>query len=112
VQGRGDAADGLIADALALQEAGAFAVVLEAVPADLAERVTKELTIPTVGIGAGVGCDAQVLVWTDMAGLTPGAPLTFVKRYADLRGTLLAATREYADDVREGRFPDADHSFS
>ncbi len=112
VQGRGEAADGLVEDALALQDAGAFAVVLEAVPATLAERVTKELTIPTVGIGAGAGCDAQVLVWTDMAGLTPGAPLTFVKRYADLRGTLLAATREYADDVREGRFPDADHSFS
>ena len=112
VQGRGEAADGLVEDALALQDAGAFAVVLEAVPAALAERVTKELTVPTVGIGAGAGCDAQVLVWTDMAGLTPGAPLTFVKRYADLRGTLLAATREYADDVREGRFPDADHSFS
>jgi 3-methyl-2-oxobutanoate hydroxymethyltransferase len=111
VQGRGEAADGLLADALALQDAGAFAVVLEAVPADLAERVSKELVIPTVGIGAGAGCDAQVLVWTDMAGLTPGAPLTFVKRYADLRGTLLAATREYADDVREGRFPDAEHSF-
>jgi 3-methyl-2-oxobutanoate hydroxymethyltransferase len=112
VQGRGEAADGLIADALALQAAGAFAVVLEAVPADLAERVTKELTVPTIGIGAGAGCDAQVLVWTDMAGLTPGAPLTFVKRYADLRGTLLAATKQYADDVREGRFPDAEHSFS
>jgi 3-methyl-2-oxobutanoate hydroxymethyltransferase len=112
VQGRGEAADGLVEDAVALQEAGAFAVVLEAVPAALAERVTKELTVPTIGIGAGAGCDAQVLVWTDMAGLTPGAPLRFVKRYADLRGTLLEATRAYADDVREGRFPDADHSFS
>ena len=111
VQGRGEAADVLIEDALALQEAGAFAVVLEAVPADLAERVTKELLIPTIGIGAGVGCDAQVLVWTDMAGLTPGAPLTFVKRYADLRGVLTEATRAYADDVREGRFPGPEHSF-
>ncbi len=111
VQGRGDAADALLADALAVQEAGAFAVVLEAVPAQLAERVTKELDIPTIGIGAGAGCDAQVLVWTDMAGLTPGAPLTFVKRYADLRGILTAATREYVDDVREGRFPTAEHSF-
>ena len=111
VQGRGDAGDALIADALALQDAGAFAVVLEAVPADLAERVTKELLVPTVGIGAGVGCDAQVLVWTDMAGLTPGAPLTFVKRYADLRGILTEATRAYADDVREGRFPGPEHSF-
>jgi 3-methyl-2-oxobutanoate hydroxymethyltransferase len=112
VQGRGDDADALLADALAVQEAGAFAVVLEAVPADLAERVTKELTIPTIGIGAGAGCDAQVLVWTDMAGLTPGAPLTFVKRYADLRGVLTEATRAYADDVREGRFPGPEHSFS
>lgn len=111
VQGRGAAADVLVADALALQEAGAFAVVLEAVPADLAERVTKELTIPTIGIGAGADCDAQVLVWTDMAGLTPGAPLTFVKRYADLRGVLTEATRAYADDVRDGRFPGPEHSF-
>ena len=112
VQGRGEAGDVLLADALALQDAGAFAVVLEAVPADLAERVTKELTIPTIGIGAGAGCDAQVLVWTDMAGLTAGAPLTFVKRYADLRGVLAEATRAYADDVREGRFPGPEHSFS
>ena len=111
VQGRGEAGDALLADALALQEAGAFAVVLEAVPADLAERVSKELTIPTVGIGAGAGCDAQVLVWTDMAGLTAGAPLTFVKRYADLRGVLTEAATAYADDVREGRFPGPEHSF-
>jgi 3-methyl-2-oxobutanoate hydroxymethyltransferase len=112
VQGRGEAGNALISDALRLQQAGAFAVVLEAVPADLAERVSKELVIPTVGIGAGAGCDAQVLVWTDMAGLTPGAPLTFVKRYADLRGVLAEATRAYADDVREGRFPGPEHSFS
>jgi 3-methyl-2-oxobutanoate hydroxymethyltransferase len=111
VQGRGEAADALLADALAVQEAGAFAVVLEAVPADLAERVTKELVIPTIGIGAGAGCDAQVLVWTDMAGLTPGRPLTFVKRYADLRSVLTEATKAYADDVREGRFPGREHSF-
>jgi 3-methyl-2-oxobutanoate hydroxymethyltransferase len=111
VQGRGEAGDALIEDALALQDAGAFAVVLEAVPADLAERVTKELLVPTIGIGAGAGCDAQVLVWTDMAGLTPGAPLTFVKQYADLRGVLTEATRAYADDVREGRFPGPEHSF-
>ena len=111
VQGRGESAQALIDDAIAVQEAGAFAVVLEAVPADLAARVTKELTIPTIGIGAGAGCDAQVLVWTDMAGLTPGPPLTFVKRYADLRGALSAAVREYADDVREGRFPGPEHAF-
>ena len=112
VQGRGEAGDALLDDALALQAAGAFAVVLEAVPADLAARVTKELTVPTVGIGAGAGCDAQVLVWTDMAGLTPGEPLTFVKRYADLRGVLTEATRAYVDDVRQGRFPGPEHSFS
>jgi 3-methyl-2-oxobutanoate hydroxymethyltransferase len=111
VQGRGDAAQALLDDALALQAAGAFGVVLEAVPADLAERVTKELLIPTVGIGAGPGTDAQVLVWTDMAGFTPGPALTFVKRYADLAGTLSRAAQEYADDVREGRFPTTAHSF-
>jgi len=112
VQGRGDAAQALVEDALAVQDAGAFAVVLEAVPADLAERVTKELRVPTVGIGAGAGCDAQVLVWTDMAGFTPGPALTFVKRYADLRGALSQAARDYADDVREGRFPGPEHGFS
>ena len=112
VQGRGEAADALLDDALALQAAGAFAVVLEAVPAHLSERVTKELDIPTIGIGAGGNCDAQVLVWTDMAGLTPGKPLSFVKQYADLRGILTQATTAYADDVREGRFPGPEHSFS
>ena len=111
VQGRGDAAQVLVDDALSLQAAGAFSVVLEGVPAALAARVTKELTIPTIGIGAGVDCDAQVLVWTDMAGFTPGAPLTFVKRYADLRGVLADAVREYADDVRNGAFPGPEHSF-
>ena len=111
VQGRGEAGDALIDDALALQDAGAFAVVLEAVPADLAERVTKELLVPTIGIGAGVDCDAQVLVWTDMAGLTPGAPLTFVKRYADLRGALTEAVHAFSEDVRAGTFPGPEHSF-
>ncbi len=112
VQGRGDAGDRLIEDALALQDAGAFAVVLEVVPGDLAERVTKELTIPTIGIGAGPGCDAQVLVWTDMAGLTPGNGPKFLKRYADLRTVLGDAAREFADDVREGRYPAAEHGYS
>jgi len=111
VQGRGDSAQALLDDALALQAAGAFGVVLEAVPADLAERVTKELLIPTVGIGAGPGTDAQVLVWTDMAGFTPGPALSFVRQYADLRGSLTRAAQEYGDDVREGRFPTAAHSF-
>jgi 3-methyl-2-oxobutanoate hydroxymethyltransferase len=112
VQGRGEAGDRLIADALALQEAGAFALVLEVVPADLAERVTKVLTIPTVGIGAGAGCDAQVLVWTDMAGLTPGPGPKFLKKYADLRTVLAEAAAAYADDVRAGTYPAAEHGYT
>ncbi len=111
VQGRGEAGDRLIDDALALQAAGAFAVVLEVVPSDLAERVTKELSIPTIGIGAGAGCDAQVLVWTDMAGLTPGPGPKFLKRYADLRGALTEAATAYADEVRAGTYPAAEHGY-
>jgi 3-methyl-2-oxobutanoate hydroxymethyltransferase len=111
VQGRGAGAEQLLADAHAVQEAGAFAVVLEMVPAAVAAQVTKELSIPTVGIGAGVDCDAQVLVWPDMAGLTAGRVPKFVKRYADLRGELLRAAREFADDVRGGAFPGPEHSF-
>jgi 3-methyl-2-oxobutanoate hydroxymethyltransferase len=112
VQGRGDAGEELLADALALQQAGAFAVVLELVPANLAARVSRELLIPTVGIGAGAGCDAQVLVWTDMAGLNAGPGPRFVKRYADLRTTLSVAAAAYAADVREGRYPAAEHSYT
>ena len=112
VQGRGEAGDQLLADALALQEAGAFSLVLEVVPADLAERVSKELTIPTVGIGAGAGTDAQVLVWTDMAGLTPGPGPKFLKRYADLRAVLGDAAKAYAQDVRDGSYPAAEHGYS
>lgn len=112
VQGRGGAGDQLLADALALQEAGAFALVLEVVPSDLAERVTKELAIPTVGIGAGASCDAQVLVWTDMAGLTPGPGPRFLKRYAELRATLSDAARAYADDVRAGSYPGPEHGYT
>jgi len=111
VQGRGAGAEKLLADAHAVQEAGAFAVVLEMVPAGIAGQVTKELTIPTIGIGAGVDCDAQVLVWPDMAGFTGGRVPRFVKKYADLRAELLRAAREYADDVRGGVFPGPEHSF-
>jgi 3-methyl-2-oxobutanoate hydroxymethyltransferase len=111
VQGRGAGAEQLRADAQAVQEAGAFAVVLEMVPADIAGQVTKELGIPTIGIGAGPDCDAQVLVWPDMAGLTGGRVPRFVKRYADLRADLLGAAREYAEDVRRGTFPGPEHSF-
>jgi 3-methyl-2-oxobutanoate hydroxymethyltransferase len=111
VQGRGDGAEKLLADAHAVQEAGAFAVVMEMVPAELAAQVTKELAIPTIGIGAGIDCDAQVLVWPDMAGLTGGRVPKFVKKYADLRAELLRAAKEYADDVRTGTFPGPEHSF-
>ena len=112
VQGRGAAGDQLLADARALQDAGAFAVVLESVPADLGRRVSAALRIPTVGIGAGPYCDAQILVWQDMAGLTTGRLPRFVKRYASLRETLLDATRRFTDDVSDGRYPDAEHSYT
>ncbi|MEY9848110.1 3-methyl-2-oxobutanoate hydroxymethyltransferase [Streptacidiphilus sp. MAP5-3] len=112
VQGRGDeASHQLLRDAKTVQAAGAFSVVLEAVPAELAAQVTKELHIPTVGIGAGVGCDAQVLVWTDMAGMTDGHVPRFVKQYANLRAELGRAAREYVDEVRGGTFPAEEHSF-
>src|SRR3954451_17181476 len=112
VQGRGEAGDRLLEDALALQEAGAFALVLELVPTDLAELVTKELIIPTIGIGAGPGCDAQVLVWTDMAGLTPGNGPKFLKKYADLRTVLSDVATAYAEGVRGGRYPAAEHGYT
>jgi 3-methyl-2-oxobutanoate hydroxymethyltransferase len=111
VQGRGDRADELVADALALQEAGAFSVVLEMVSAEAAKRVTSELRIPTIGIGAGPDCDAQVLVWTDMAGLNTGRTARFVKRYADLGGILADAAGRFADEVRRGEFPAPEHTF-
>ncbi|MEO3938997.1 3-methyl-2-oxobutanoate hydroxymethyltransferase [Dermatophilaceae bacterium Soc4.6] len=111
VQGRGSGAERLVADARALEAAGAFAVVLEMVPAPAAQEVTAALSIPTIGIGAGNGCDAQVLVWQDMAGLTgPGGP-RFVKRYADLRSTLRDAASAYAADVATGSFPGPEHTF-
>jgi 3-methyl-2-oxobutanoate hydroxymethyltransferase len=111
VQGRGDAATKVLADAHAVQEAGAFAVVMEMVPADVAGQVTKELAIPTIGIGAGVDCDGQVLVWQDAFGLRTGRMPRFVKQYADVRSVLLDAARAYADDVRSGGFPGPEHSF-
>jgi 3-methyl-2-oxobutanoate hydroxymethyltransferase len=111
VQGRGGGAEQLLADAHAVQDAGAFAVVLEMVPAATAAQVTKELTIPTIGIGAGVDCDAQVLVWQDMAGLRTGRMPRFVKQYADLHAVLLGAAQEYAADVAAGTFPGPEHTF-
>ncbi len=111
VQGRGDAADQLVQDACDLQAAGAFSLVLEMVPAPVAARTTEVLAIPTIGIGAGSACDAQVLVWQDMAGLRGGKAPRFVRKYADLRGTLSQAARAYAEDVRSGQFPAPEHSF-
>ena len=111
VQGRGEAGDILLRDAKALEAAGAFCVVLEAVPADLAAHVTEVLSIPTVGIGAGPSTDAQVIVWQDMAGLTPGPLPRFVKQYADVRGVLSGAAQAWADDVRTGAFPDVEHTY-
>ena len=112
VQGRGEAGGQLMADAKALQEAGAFAVVLEVVPAELAAQVTASLAIPTIGIGAGVSCDAQVLVWQDMAGLTPEPGAKFVKRYANLRGVLGQAAAQFAAEVAAGSYPGPEHSYS
>ncbi|MDQ3732627.1 MAG: 3-methyl-2-oxobutanoate hydroxymethyltransferase [Actinomycetota bacterium] len=112
IQGRGAGADQLLADAHAVEEAGAFAVVLELVPGELAGQVTKELTIPTIGIGAGPNCDAQVLVWQDMAGLNRGRVARFVKQYADLDGVLRGAASAYAADVRAGTFPGPEHTYA
>lgn len=112
VQGRGDeAAHQLLRDAKAAQDAGAFAVVLELVPAELAAEVTRSLHIPTVGIGAGSECDAQVLVWTDMMGLTGGKMPRFVKQYANLRATMGDAAKAFAEDVVGGTFPQPEHAF-
>jgi 3-methyl-2-oxobutanoate hydroxymethyltransferase len=111
VQGRGETGRRLLADAQALEAAGAFACVLEMVPGDVAGEITRAVGMPTVGIGAGVGCDAQVLVWQDMAGLRTGRLPRFVKQYADLHGTLLTAAREYAADVASGSFPGPEHTF-
>ena len=111
VQGRGDAAEQILADARAVADAGAFSVVLEMVPGEVAKQVTHELEIPTIGIGAGAECDAQVLVWQDMAGLRSGPAPRFVKRYADLHGIMAAAVKQYAEEVRDGAFPAPEHTF-
>jgi 3-methyl-2-oxobutanoate hydroxymethyltransferase len=111
VQGRGDSGQHVIDEALALEAAGAFSIVMEMVPGDVAAEVTKRLTIPTIGIGAGPDCDAQVLVWQDMAGLRTGRIPKFVKQYADVHGVLLQAARDYAADVASGTFPSQEHTF-
>ena len=111
IQGRGDAAEQVVTEARAMEEAGAFAVVMEMVPGDVAAQVTDAVSIPTIGIGAGNRCDGQVLVWQDAFGLRTGRMPRFVKQYADLHGVLLQAAREYADDVRAGSFPGPEHTF-
>lgn len=111
VQGRGESGEVLMRDAKSLEAAGAFAVVLEVVPAELAARVTATLSIPTVGIGAGADTDAQVLVWQDMAGLTPGRTPKFVKKYADVAGVLTDAAQRWAEDVVSGAYPGEEHEY-
>lgn len=104
--------DRLLADAAAAQEAGAFSVLLECIPADLAQEVTRSLRVPTIGIGAGAGCDGQILVVNDLIGLTPGRLPRHVKTYADVKGVIAEAVARYRDEVRSGTFPGPQQSFS
>jgi 3-methyl-2-oxobutanoate hydroxymethyltransferase len=112
VQGRNGTAEKILDDARAVEAAGAFCIVLEAIPAPLAKTITESLTIPTIGIGAGVHCDGQVLVSYDYLGLNDAFKPRFLKRYANLGESVREATRDYVRDVREGTFPDDEHSFS
>jgi 3-methyl-2-oxobutanoate hydroxymethyltransferase len=111
IQGRGEAAERLIADALAVQEAGAFSVVLEMVPATVAAQVTAALDIPTIGVGAGPDVSGQLLVWTDFAGMTEGRVPKFVRQYANVRGVLTDAVRQFKDDVDAGVYPAPEHNY-
>lgn len=111
VQGRGDAAARVLEDARAMQDAGAFCVLMEMVPSEVAAEVDAALEVPTIGIGAGGSTTGQVLVWQDMLGMTQGRVPRFVKRYADLRGVISEAATAFADDVRSGTFPAEEHGF-
>jgi len=111
VQGRGETGSRVLDDAKAVEAAGAFAVVMEMVPGDVAAQVTKELVIPTIGIGAGAECDGQVLVWQDAFGMRTGRMARFVKQYADLHGVLLQAAKDFDADVKAGTFPGPEHTF-
>jgi 3-methyl-2-oxobutanoate hydroxymethyltransferase len=111
VQGRGEEAQRILQEAKDLEAAGVFSLVLEAVPSDLASEVTQSLEIPTIGIGAGPGCDGQVLVWHDILVLTPGRTPRFVKRYAALGDEIRAAARSFAEEVAEGVYPGPEHSY-
>jgi 3-methyl-2-oxobutanoate hydroxymethyltransferase len=113
VQGRTEEdAERLVSEALTLEKAGIFSLVLEGVPAGVAERITKAVTVPTIGIGAGPHCDGQVLVLTDLLGLGTGKYPKFAKPYADLRGEIVRAAHAFRDEVSEGTFPDAEHSYA
>ncbi len=112
VQGRGDEdAERIVHDARILEQAGAFCIVLEAIPPDVAERVTAEVTIPTIGIGAGPACDGQVLVCTDLLGMSRGHTPKFAKRYAELGDAIVAAVKAYGEEVRSGAFPAKEHTY-
>jgi 3-methyl-2-oxobutanoate hydroxymethyltransferase len=112
IQGRGDSATELLADAHAVEKAGAFAVVLEMVPSEIAGEITKELSIPTISVGAGPHCDGQLMVWTDWAGFGGGRLPRFVKQYANIRETLLEATRKYREEVESGVYPGPEHEYT
>jgi 3-methyl-2-oxobutanoate hydroxymethyltransferase len=101
----------LVADAIALEKAGAFAIVLEVIPADLAARVTQAVSIPTIGIGAGIDNDSQVIVWQDLLGLTGGKKARFVKEYAQLREVMSDASTQWANDVINGSYPSTENSY-
>jgi 3-methyl-2-oxobutanoate hydroxymethyltransferase len=112
VQGRGDeAAEQVVRDAQALEQAGAFCIVLEAIPPDVADQVTRAVGVPTIGIGAGAGCDGQVLVCTDLLGMSRGSAPKFAKHFAELGDAAVAAFKQYVNEVRAGAFPDAEHSY-
>jgi 3-methyl-2-oxobutanoate hydroxymethyltransferase len=111
VQGRGEGAEKVLSDAIALEQAGAFAIVLEAVPPDLAAHVTSVVSVPTIGIGAGVGCDGQVLVCTDLLGLSRGHQPKFAKRFANLGDQAVEAIGAYVAQVRSGTFPASAHTY-
>jgi len=110
VQGRGESGERLIEDAKALESAGCFAIVLELIPAELAAKITAAISIPTIGIGAGIECDAQVLVWTDLMGMTPSRP-KFARAYRNLRSEMVEAAREWSEDVASGKFPSEAETF-
>jgi 3-methyl-2-oxobutanoate hydroxymethyltransferase len=111
IQGRGEGADQLLADAKAVEKAGAFAVVMEMVPSDSAAKVTAELSIPTISVGAGPHCDGQLMVWSDWAGFTRGRIPRFVKQYAQIGETLLDAAQTFKDEVEQGVYPAPEHEY-